>query len=91
MQRKKHEKENIEYTVLDEITGNEIPNVPKNQNDQQQQQVPRTPTSIVRRSTRLSRSLEWYSPSLYYALLTDSNELEWYEQAMQVETRKKWE
>jgi hypothetical protein len=35
LQRKKHEKENIEYTVLDEIKENEIPKVQKNENVQQ--------------------------------------------------------
>ena len=70
LQRKKHEKEDIEYIVLDEIKENEIPKAPENQNDQQQQQVPQTPASVVRKSTRLSRPPERYSPSLYYALLT---------------------
>ena len=40
---------------------NEIPKVPDYQNDQQQQ-VPQTPTSVLRRSTRLSRPPERYSP-----------------------------
>ena len=31
LQRKKEEKENTEYTILDEIKENEVPNVPKNQ------------------------------------------------------------
>jgi hypothetical protein len=45
--------------VLDEIKENEIPKVPENQNVQQQeQQVPQTPASVVRRSTRLSRPPE---------------------------------
>ena len=72
LQRKKEEKENTEYTVFDEIKENEVPQVPKNQ---EQQQVPQTPTS-VRRSTKLSRSLEQFSPSLYYLLTTDSIEAE---------------
>jgi len=79
--------------VLDEITEKVI--VPKNHNDKQpqqkQQQGPQTPESGVRRSTRISRPLERYSPSLYYLLLTDSGEPECYEDAVQVETRKKWE
>ena len=95
LQRKKQEKENTEYIVLNEITENEIPKVPENKNDQQQQQqkqkVPQTLASFVRRYTRLSRPLEQYSPSLYYALLTNSGEPEGYEEEMQVETRKKWE
>ena len=58
---------------------------------QQQQQAPQTPKSGVRRSTRISRPPERYSPSLYYTLLTDSGEPECYEEAVQVETTKKWE
>jgi hypothetical protein len=78
--------------VLDEITEKEIPKVPENQNVQQQeQQVPQTPASVVRISTRLSRPPERYSPSLYYLLLIDSGEPECYEEAMQVDTKKKWE
>ena len=74
--------------MLDEIKENEIPKAREHQNDQQQQEVPQTPASVVRKSTRFP---ERYSPSLYYALLTDSSELEGYEEAMHVETRKKWE
>ena len=91
LQRKKQEKEGIEYTVLDEIRENEIPKAVENRNDQQQQEVPQTPTSVVRKSTKLSRPPERYSPSLYHALLTDFGEPEGYEEAIHVETRKKWE
>jgi hypothetical protein len=78
--------------VLDEITEKEIPKEPENQNVQQQErQVPQTPASVVRRSTRLSVPPEQYCPSLYYLLLTDSGEPECYEEAMQVDTKKKWE
>ena len=58
--------------MLDEITEKEIPKEPENQNVQQQeQQVPQTPASVVRRSTRLSIPPERYSPSLH---LIDSGE-----------------
>jgi hypothetical protein len=78
--------------MLDEITGIFFPKVPKNQNVQQQdQQAPQNPTSVVRISTRLSRPPERYSHSLYYLLLTDSGEPECYEEAMQVDTKKKLE
>eukprot|EP00253_Pinus_taeda_P007037 PITA_07037 len=95
LQERKHEKENKEYTVLDEITEKVM--VLENHNYQhpeqqpQQQQAPQTPESGVRRSTRISRPPEQYSPSLYYVLLTDSGEPECYEEAVQVETKKKWE
>ena len=88
LQGKKEEKENTEYTVLDEIKVNEVPKEPKNQ--EQQQQVPQTPAN-VRRYTRLSRPPEQFSPSLYYLLMTNSSEPECYEEEMQVETRKKRE
>src|SRR5690606_6939296 len=68
------------------------PKEPENQNVQQQeQQVPQTPATIVRRYTRLSIPPERYSPSLYYLLLIVSGEPECYEEAMQVDTKKKWE
>jgi hypothetical protein len=52
--------------VLDEITEKEIPKELENQNVQQQEQeVPQTPASVVRISTTLSVPPERYSPSLY--------------------------
>jgi hypothetical protein len=92
LQGKKQEEEKQEYTVLDEITENEIPKEPENQNVQQEeQQVPQTLASVVRKSTRLTIPPERYSPSLYYLSLTDSGEPECYEEAMQVDTKKKWD
>ena len=85
LQGKKEEKQNTECTVLDEIKENEFPKAPKNQ---QQQQVPQTPAN-VKKSTRLSRSLERFSPSLYYLLMIDFGEPECYEEAMQVGQCKK--
>jgi len=83
--------------VLDEIT--EKMKVLENHNDQQleqqqqpqHKQAPKTPESGVRISIRISRPPERYSPSLYYVLLTDFGEPECYEEAVLVETRKKWE
>ena len=92
LQEKKQEKENKEYTVLVEITEKvKVPENNNNQEPQQQQQAPQTPESGVRRSTRISRPPERYFPSLYYVLSSDSGEPECYEEAMQVETKKKWE
>ena len=45
----------------------------------------------VRRYAKLSRPHERFSPSLYYLSITDSHEPECFEEAMQVETRNKWE
>jgi len=64
LQEKKQEKENKEYTVLDEITGkvkvleNNNNQQPQQQQPPQQQQAPQTPESGVRRSTKISRPLE---------------------------------
>eukprot|EP00253_Pinus_taeda_P009252 PITA_09252 len=86
MKEKKQEKENREYSVLDEIIEKVM--VPGNHNDQQpeqepqQQQALQTPESGVIRSIRMSRPPERYSPSLYYVFLTDSSEPECYEEAM---------
>ena len=78
--------------MLDEVKENEIPKLPKNQNEQQpKQHVPQTHARVVRISTRLSRPRDQYSPSFCYLLLTDSGEPESYEQTMQVGTKKKWE
>jgi hypothetical protein len=75
LQGKKREKEKLEYTMLDEITEKEIPKEPENENVQQHdQQVPQTTAIVVRRSTRLIRPPERYSPSLYYLFLTVSGE-----------------
>ena len=81
------EKERKKYTVFDEIKEHEVPKAPENQ---EHQQVPKT-LATVRKSSRLSRPLERFSPSLYYLLMTDFSEPECFEEVMQVETRKKWE
>ena len=83
LQGNKEENKNTEYTVLDEIKENEVPKVPKNQ---EQQQVPQTPRWVY----RLKSSNRYLSPSLYYLLMTDSGEPECYEEEMQVETINKW-
>ena len=57
---------------------------------QEHQQVPETPAT-VRRSTRLSRPPERFSPSLYYLLMIDYVQPECYEEEMQVENINKWE
>ena len=45
--------------MLNEIQENEIPKAPENQNDQaEEEEVPQTPASVVRKYTRLSRPPE---------------------------------
>jgi hypothetical protein len=78
--------------VLDEINEKQIQKVLEKQNVQQREKlVPQTPAIVVRIYTKLSRPPEQYSPSLYYLLFTDSGELKSYEEAMHVDTKKKWE
>lgn len=80
--RERNKEKNTEYTVLDEI---ETPKVL----EEQQQQAPQAPENAARRSSRISRPLERYSPSLYYVSMFDFGEPETYEEAMQVETKEK--
>ena len=63
--------------------------MPRVHDAQQQQVIPQTPVS-VRCSTRTSRPPDRFSPSLYSILLTDSGELEEYEEAMQVDAKQQW-
>jgi len=48
--------------------------------------VPPTPQAELRRSTRKMKTQERYSPAIHYLLLTDSGEIEYYEEALQVKT-----
>jgi len=57
---------------------------------QPQQQIPHTPVN-VRRSTRISRPLERFSPSLYSILLIDVGEPKCYDEVVQVDTKIQWE
>ena len=41
----------------------------------------------VRHSIRLSRAIERFSPSLYSILLIDADEIECYDEAVQVDTK----
>ena len=79
-----YEKKRNNYVVLDEILKDEVLVVPYAPQQQQQQKIQQTPIN-VRWSTRLSRSLERYSPSLYYILLTYASEPECYYEVVQVD------
>ena len=50
-----------------------------------------TPEQMLRRSSRTIRAPDRYSPSLYYLLLTDEGELEFFDETLQVENSTKWE
>ena len=80
-----HEKKEDDYVVLDDTSKDDVPTIPHDV-QQQQQQIPPTPVT-VRRSTRQTRPPERFSPSLYSILLTDACEPECYDEAMQVDTK----
>ena len=72
--------------VLDETPENEMPLVPK---AQQQHVIPQT-LVCIRHSTRSIRPPQRFYHSLYSILLTNSSELEEYEEAMQVDAEQQW-
>ena len=78
------EAETKEFVEFEEISGNDVQISPK-----AVQEEPGTPA--LRRSSRIPKPIQRYSPSLHYLLLSDSGEPECYDQAMQVEDSVKWE
>ena len=78
------EAETKEFVEFEEISGNDVQISPE-----EVQEEPGTPA--LRRSSRIPKSIQRYSPSLHYLLLSDSGEPECYDQAMQVEDSVKWE
>ena len=78
------EAEKKEFVEFEEISGNDVQISPE-----AVQEEPGTPA--LRRSSRIPKPIQRYSPSLHYLLLSDSGEPECYDQAMQVEDSVKWE
>ena len=78
------EAETKEFVEFEEISGNDVQISPE-----AVQEEPGTPA--IRRSSRIPKPIQRYSPSLHYLLLSDSGEPECYDQAMQVEDSVKWE
>ncbi|KAE8690148.1 hypothetical protein F3Y22_tig00110925pilonHSYRG00035 [Hibiscus syriacus] len=76
--------ETKEFVEFEEISGNDVQISPE-----AAQEKPGTPE--LRRSSRISKPTQRYSPSLHYLLLTDNGEPECYDEAMQVEDSIKWE
>ncbi|KAE8664704.1 hypothetical protein F3Y22_tig00112738pilonHSYRG00095 [Hibiscus syriacus] len=76
--------ETKEFAEFEEISGNDVQISPE-----AVQEEPCTPE--LRRSSRISKPTQWYSPSLHYLLLTHNGEPECYDEAMQVEDSIKWE
>ena len=78
------EAETKEFVEFEEIFGNDVQISPE-----AVQEEPGTPA--LRRSSKIPKPIQRYSPSLHYLLLSDSGEPECYDQAMQVEDSVKWE
>ena len=76
--------ETKEFVEFEEISGNDVQISPE-----VVQEEPGTPA--LRRSSRIPKPIQHYSPFLHYLLLSDSGEPECYDQAMQVEDSVKWE
>ena len=78
------EAETKEFVEFEEISGNDV--------QISHEAVQEEPgTHALRRSSRIPKPIQCYSPSLHYLLLSDSGEPECYDQAMQVEDSVKWE
>ncbi|KAL5821701.1 hypothetical protein ACOSQ3_023583 [Xanthoceras sorbifolium] len=78
------EAETKEFAEFEEISGSDVQISPETV-----QEEPSAPE--LRRSSRVPKPIQRYSPSLHYLLLTDSGEPECYDEAMQVEDSVKWE
>ncbi|KAE8705387.1 hypothetical protein F3Y22_tig00110429pilonHSYRG00978 [Hibiscus syriacus] len=72
------EAETKEFAEFKKISGNDVKISPE-----AVQEEPGTPE--LRRSSRIPKPTQHYSPSLHYLLLTDNSEPECYDEAMQVE------
>ncbi|KAL5814639.1 hypothetical protein ACOSQ3_025434 [Xanthoceras sorbifolium] len=78
------EAETKEFAEFEEISGSDVQISPETI-----QEEPGMPE--LRRSSRIPKPIQRYSPSLHYLLLTDNGEPECYDEAMQVEDSVKWE
>ncbi|KAE8695714.1 hypothetical protein F3Y22_tig00110694pilonHSYRG00408 [Hibiscus syriacus] len=78
------ESETKEFVEFEEISGNDVQITPEAVHEE-----PVTPE--LRRSSRIPKPTQRYSPSLYYLLLTENGEPECYDEAMQIEDSVKWE
>ncbi|KAL5811668.1 hypothetical protein ACOSQ3_026618 [Xanthoceras sorbifolium] len=76
--------ETKEFAEFEEISGSDVQSSPETV--QEELDAPE-----LRRSSRVPKPIQRYSPSLHYLLLTDSGEPECYDEAMQVEDSVKWE
>ncbi|KAH9330559.1 hypothetical protein KI387_002667 [Taxus chinensis] len=75
-----------EYAMVEDLLDGKVTHESVQEPTQQESQTP-----TMRRSFRVRKEPENFSPSLYYLLLTDSGESESFDEAMQVDASKKWE
>ncbi|KAE8728454.1 FACT complex subunit SPT16-like [Hibiscus syriacus] len=78
------EAETKEFAEFEDISENDVQINPEAVQEEQG-------TPELRRSSRIHKPTQRYSPSLHYLLLTDNGEPECYDEAMQVEDSVKWE
>ena len=79
----------IQLSGLPQV-GTYITQVKGQKNVAPEEEILRTPIA-VRRSSRITKPQQKYSPSLYYILLAGRDELERYEEAVQGKDSVKWE
>ena len=81
-----------EFVNLDELTESTVQKRGEEDKENVNLQVDQsTPVAEVWRSSKNIRPLHRYSPTLNYFLLTDSGELECYDEVLQDENSSKWE
>ena len=77
---------------LDELIENIVQKMGEKDKENINSQVDQsTPVAEVRRSSRIIRPLQRYSPALNYLILTDGGEPERYDETLQDENSSKWE
>ena len=74
-----------DFTPQDQSVDMKVPIVPQNEAE------PSTPPTVLNRSTRSIKVPDRYSLSLDYILLTDSDKLESYKEALEDKNSSKWE
>ena len=81
-----------EFVNLDELTENTIQKMGEKDKENVNSQVNQsTLVAEVRKSSRITRPPQHYSPALNYLMLTNSGEPECYDEAWQEENSSKWE
>ena len=80
------------FVNLDELTKNIVQKKDEEDKENANSQVDQsTPVAEVRRSFRIIKPPQRYSPTLNYLVLTDGGKPECYEEALQDENSSKWE